>query len=433
MRKRVAEEALIKISLGHESGVFAVSGFVEEAKSIDDCLDFAAHRLAFPWNTGSRRVKISDALFARASEDIKAPEPYPPFTRSLRDGYAIRCSDTNGANASSPAFLRIAGEVFMGECPAFDLSEGEAAYIPTGGMLPLGADSVVMVENTAASGGWVEIRSSVGRGENIIIEAEEIARGDTLLEKGALIGHSNVGLLAAFGICEIDALDIKIGVISTGDEIAPVETSLLPICFVRDANTDIIRSALKRYGMPSKSYGIVPDEWNGLKSRVEEASSECDAVLLSGGSSVGARDHTSRLMESFAEPGLLVRGINMAPGKPTLIGGSAADEKLIVGLPGHPLSCLVATIFVVIPLLLAMSGSRAKSAGKYARLPLAEDALGRTGPDEFIPMSIRENGALPLAAKSGYVSAMRDADGFIRMRPDTETLRRGETAEVWLW
>jgi molybdopterin molybdotransferase len=320
----------------------------------------------------------------------------------------------------------------MGESPAFSISEDEAAAIPTGGMLPEGADSVLMAEDTAAAGGWVEVRRSVQRGENLIHEGEEISKGDILIKAGEMIDCFAPGLLGTFGITSIGVLDTKIGIISTGDEIVPIDSSP-PAGFIRDANTYVIQSVLKRYGWPSKPFGIAPDNWPDLKFMAGKALSECGVVLLSGGSSVGARDHTVRVIESASEPGLLVRGINMTPGKPTLIGGSAKEEKLIVGLPGHPLSCMVATIFIVLPLLLAMCGAPDVHAGRYINLPLADDVQGRTGSDEFIPMRIDKAGARPLAAKSGYVSAMRNADGFVRMRPDRETLRRGEEAEVWVW
>jgi molybdopterin molybdotransferase len=263
--------------------------------------------------------------------------------------------------------------------------------------------------------------------------AEEISGGDILLRRGEMIDRSVPGLLAAFGITTVSIMDICVGVISTGDEIVPAETPRLPKGFIRNTNTSIIQALLKRYGMASKSYGIAPDVWEDLKSRAEEAIRECGVVLISGGSSVGARDHTVRLIGELSDPGLLVRGINMTPGKPTLIGGSEGRGKLIIGLPGHPLSCMVSSIFVALPLINAMCGSGVRDVGKYCMFPLAEDVLGRTGPDEFIPARVGRDGVSPLAAKSGYVSAMRRADGFIRLRPDTETLRKGEMAEVWLW
>jgi molybdopterin molybdotransferase len=139
------------------------------------------------------------------------------------------------------------------------------------------------------------------------------------------------------------------------------------------------------------------------------------------------------LIDELSDPGLLVRGVNMTPGKPTLIGGSKSGKKLIIGLPGHPLSCVVSSLFVVLPLINAMCGSSERDVGKYCTLPLVEDVSGRAGPDEFIPAGVGRDGVRPLAAKSGYVSAMKSADGFIRLRPDTETLRKGELTEVWLW
>jgi molybdopterin molybdotransferase len=247
-----------------------------------------------------------------------------------------------------------------------------------------------------------------------------------------MIGCPAPGLLGSFGITEISVMDVKIGIISTGDEIVPID-SPAPPGFIRDANAGMIRSLLKAYGWASEPFGIAPDSWPELKSRFWEALAACDVVIVSGGSSVGARDHAARVMEGMAPPGLLVRGVNMAPGKPTLIGGDACGRKLVAGLPGHPLSCMVAAIFVVLPLLLAMCGAPEKHAGRYVRLPLAGDVPGRTGLDEFVPVRIEPGGARPLAAKSGYVSAMRGADGFVRLRPDRETARKGEEAEVWIW
>jgi molybdopterin molybdotransferase len=410
-----------------------MSGFVEEVRPIEDCLRFAAEKLGFPWQVKERRVALSDALLTRSSRDIRASEPSPPFTRSLRDGYAVKHSITTGASTGSPVFLRFAGEVVMGEAPGFSISGDETAAIPTGGMLPEGADAVVMIEDTAASGGWVEVRRSVQRNENLIRAGEEIAHGDVLIRAGEMIDCAATGLLATFGISQLDVLDTRIGVISTGDEIVPIESSPLRVGFIRDANTFIVESTLKRYGWRARSYGIAPDNWQDLKTITEKALAECDVVLLSGGSSVGVRDHAVRIMKSLPEPGLLVHGINMTPGKPTLIGGSTKDDKLVAGLPGHPLSCMVAVIFVVLPLLLAMSGAPSTHAGRYIKLPLAGDVQGHTGPDEFIPMRIENGEALQLAAKSSYVSAMINADGFVRMRPNTETLRKGEEAEIWLW
>lgn len=407
--------------------------FVEEVKPIDDCLRLVSDALDFPWALEEKKLSLMNAAGFRASRDVIAGESSPPFDRSLRDGYAVSSSSTAGASSGSPVFLKIRGDISMGETPDFVVGGEEAASIPTGAMMPEGADAVVMLEDAETSGGWLEVRKAVSRGENIAISGEETRQGDVLIHMGDEIDQSRAGMLASFGVSEIGVADPRIGVISTGDEIVPVETSLLPAGMIRDANTYIISSLVSRYGFRTRSYGIVRDSWDELKSASERASGECDVVLLSGGSSVGARDHTAKIVESFSNPGLLVRGINMTPGKPTIIGGSKREKKFIAGLPGHPLSCAVAMIFVVMPMLLRMTGARRDHVGRYLRMPLASDVHGRTGPDEFIPARIEDGAVFPLAAKSGYVSALADADGFIRMRPDVETLRKGERAEIWIW
>ena len=410
-----------------------MSGFVEEVKSIDDCLDMTAAALGFPWEVPSRFVSLDESFLTRAARDIVSGEMLPPFTRSLRDGYAVRHSDTAGASSGSPVFLRLSGDVSMGSAPDFAVSREEAASIPTGGMMPEGADAVVMIEDTELSGEWIEVRASVQRGENLVFAGEDIGRGEVLVSRGGLMDAQSQGLLAAFGITRMEAIDLKIGVLSTGDEIVPVSAAPLPDGSVRDVNNHVIRSLLRRYGFASESFGIAPDGWEELESRAGEVISKCDVALISGGSSVGARDNTARILKSMPDPGLILHGINMSPGKPTLVGGAAADKKLIVGLPGHPLSCVTAVVFVILPMLLSLIGAKSRHAGGYSVMPLERDVQGRTGADEFIPMALAGGTARPLTAKSGYVSAMKEADGFIRLRPDRETLRAGEAAEIWLW
>jgi molybdopterin molybdotransferase len=321
----------------------------------------------------------------------------------------------------------------MGSAPDFAVSREAAVSIPTGGMMPEGADAVVMIEDTELSGGWIEVRASVQRGENLVFTGEEVKRGEVLVHRGELIDAPAQGLLAAFGVTGLEAVDLKIGVLSTGDEIVPVSAAPLPDGSVRDVNNHVIRSLLRRYGFTPESFGISPDGWEELEPRAGEVISKCGAALLSGGSSVGTRDNTARILKSMPEPGLILHGINMSPGKPTLVGGAAADKKLVVGLPGHPLSCVTAIVFVVLPMLLSLIGAKLRHVGRYSVMPLERDVQGRTGADEFIPMALSGGAARPLTAKSGYASAMKEADGFIRLRPDKETLRAGEAAEIWLW
>lgn len=408
--------------------------FIEELSSIADCLDRVTETLSFPWSLSTREVELEKAVLERVASDLFSPEPVPVFTRSLRDGYALNHANTTGASSGAPVFLRLTSEITMGRIPESPIASDEAAYIPTGGILPSGADAVVMIEDTASAGDWIEIRKAVQRGENLIFSGEDVAMGERLLGRGEMIDASKIGLLSTLGVCHLDVCDLKVGILSTGDEIVPAATSPLPDGFVRDANSYIVRSLLEQYGFPfCHSFGIARDNEEELKKRVLDAMQMCDVLLLSGGSSVGARDHTFRILASLEEPGLLTRGLNMSPGKPTIVSGERENRKLVVGLPGHPLSCAVAGIFVLIPLLLRMVGLKTSSVGKSLLLPLGEDVRGKTGVDEFIPMRIENGRVFPLAAKSGYVSAMKRSDGFLRLFPDMETKREGETAHVWIW
>ena len=329
--------------------------------------------------------------------------------------------------------MRRIGEVAMGAVPCDPLVGDGAIAIPTGGMLPQGADAVVMAEDTIEAGAWIEVRRAVQRGENLVSAGEDVKAGAIVVRRGDLIGCGVQGVLSTLGITEFEVCAPSIGVISTGDEILPASTAKLPPGFVRDANSHIVTSVLKQYGFGAKFLGIVRDDREVLQESVTAALKDCDVLLLSGGSSVGTRDHATAVMESMGDPGLLVRGINMIPGKPTLIAGARDSHKLVVGLPGHPLSCLVTSLFVLLPLLLEMIGAADAQIGKHLVMPLAEDVLGRTGPEEFIPMRIVGDAVTPIAAKSGYVSTMNGCDGFIRLPQETETLRRGQEARIWIW
>ncbi len=410
-----------------------MSGFVEEVRSISSCVEAVAEALRFPWEGRLMRTNLMDAMYLRAGAEVRAQTPYPPFARSLRDGYALHHGYTTGASSGAPVFLRLAGAVEMGVAAEVAVQGEATVAIPTGGMLPEGADAVVMIEDTSEAGGLIEIRRSVQRGDNVVFAGEELRQGDVLLHAGDQIDASVFGLLATMGVTSVSTLDLRVGVLSTGDEIVPADVADPELGCIRDANSYIVRALLERYGFPAQDYGIVRDDAEALARAVARAREECDVVLISGGSSVGVRDHTAGMMQASGNPGLLVRGINMAPGKPTLIAGELAEKKLLLGLPGHPLSCSVVCLFVLLPLLLRLCGSRSTEVGRALRLPLGGDVSGRTGPEEFVPMRLADGAAFPAAAKSGYVAAMRDCDGFIRLGPNVETLRRGEVADVWIW
>lgn len=404
-----------------------MSGFVTDTISRADALRMAAERLNFPWQIRTASVPIEAAAGRLTACDVINNAPYPPYTRSLRDGYAVHSSDTQAANTGTPMFFEKAKEIKMGEIPDFILSRGEAAPIPTGGILPEGADSVVMLEECDEAGGWVEVHASVQHGDNVIFKGEEKREGEVLIKRGTQIDARNIGMLAACGISSVCAADIKISVVSTGDEIVPVETQLLPPGCIRDINGSNIRTLLKEYGFDADYRGIMGDG-EDFADNYSRLLDECDVLILSGGSSVGMRDRCSGAIEKY--PGLLVRGINIAPGKPTIIGGNA--HKLVVSLPGHPVSCVISAFVVLLPLLMKLIGAEHKF--KSIILPLERDLSARTGPEEFIPCMLTAAGTvLPAPAKSGYFAALDGISGFIRMPEEKETARAGEKVEVLLW
>lgn len=410
-----------------------MSGFVRELTDRMYAIEYTARSLLFPWPGNQMYSDINSAEGLMLAENIHVPEDLPPYDRSTRDGYAIHSQDSYGAMQSNPAFLIIRGEVPMGSVPSFTLSEGECALIHTGGVLPAGADAVVMIENVEQTGKWLEIRKAVQRGENIISRGEEFSSDAVLLEKGTKIDFKSSGILAAAGVSKALVQHVKVGIISTGDEIVPCETSSLNPGQFRDANAYILSSLLRRFGYNPLYRGIVEDSKEALEKALYNALEECDVVLLSGGSSVSTRDHCSTLLESLEDPGLLVRGILMSPGKPTLIAGIREKQKLVMGLPGHPFSCFLAAYTVFLPLAHAMNTGSIVSPWRTLTLPVSESVFGHTGIEEFLPCALSNGKAVPLPVKSSFVKALGQADGLLRLSSSRETARPGEEVEVWLW
>lgn len=411
-----------------------MSGFVKEVTPRIQAISHVAEELCFPWPGRTSEIPLDSALGKRLCRDIGAEEQYPPFTRSLRDGFAVHSPDVVAATPGTPTFLNKCGDIPMGLVPDISIGPGEAAGIPTGGVLPSGADAVVMLENTASVGGWIEVRGAVQSGENVILAGEEFSAGQKVLSRGDIVDFRTVSILSTIGIGKVPSIDLKISILSTGDEIVPVDTHPLLPGKIRDVNGCSVRALLSRYGFDARYMGILSDDGDNFEGTVLREIESCDVLVLSGGSSVGVRDHCSRVLEKLPSPGLMVRGINIVPGKPTLIAGCLAEKKLVISLPGHPLSCLTVAFVLLLPLLLKLIGARREDCGIKMYLPMNKDVTARTGPEEFVPCRVTADGKIdPILAKSGYVSSLAAADGFIRIPEDRETIRAGQTAEVWLW
>ena len=321
-----------------------------------------------PPTIDSESIDVVHALGRFTASDTFAPHPLPDFPRTTVDGYAVRAKDTFGASDSLPAYLTLIGEVPMGDTPSFELSAGQCALIHTGGMLPNGADAVVMVEYTQSinhgdykehgeehkknsvdsvvGNSEIEIFKSVADGENVIRIGEDVAQNQLVIPKGTQIRPSEIGGLMALGFTSIHvAKRPRVGLISTGDEVIDPSQTPRP-GQVRDINSYTLGALVEKSGGVAVRYGIFSDQFEVLKEAATRALSECDVVIITAGSSASTRDMTADVIRTLGEPGVLVHGINTRPGKPTILG--VCNGKAVIGLPGNPVSALVnGYLFVV--------------------------------------------------------------------------------------
>jgi len=389
-------------------------------------------------------VDVPSSLGRVCAEDVRAPHPLPEFPRSTVDGFAVRARDTFGASDSLPAYLSLIGEVPMGGAPRFELGAGQCAILHTGGMLPAGADAVVMLEYTQpAREGEMEIQRAVAVGENVIRVGEDVAAETVILPRGRRIRPAEVGGLMALGILALRvAKSPKVGLLSTGDEVVDPSQSPQP-GQVRDINSYTLSTLIERAGGQPTRYGIVGDQLEALEAAARKALAECDALIITAGSSASTRDMTAEVISRLGEPGVLVHGINTKPGKPTILG--ACGGKAVIGLPGNPVSALVNGYLFVVPVIERLLGETPRlQASVRARLTVnLPSQAGREDwwPVKLIPSPLRPSpsgrgdggegyDAEPIFGKSNLIFNLVQADGLLRIPPDATGLSAGEMVEV---
>jgi len=381
------------------------------------------------------RVLALNALGRVTAEAIYSPIPLPSFPRSTVDGYAVRAADTFGASESLPAYLRVIGEIHMGNSPAFDINRGETGLIHTGGMLPDSCDAVVMLEYTQQLGAdTVEILRSVAVGENIIKVGEDVQVGQEVISSGVRIRPAEIGGLAALGILELEvAKRPVIGLISSGDEITPPESNLLP-GQVRDINSYSLTALIDQTGAIPVRYGIFPDQADRLEAVAAQALGECDMVLITAGSSASARDLTAEVINTLGSPGVLVHGVNIKPGKPTIL--AMCNHKVVIGLPGNPVSALVIAGLFVVPVVESLLGLT--NPGTRARLlaRLSTNIPSQAGREDWVAARLYSelSGYIadPIFSKSNLIFSLVRANSLIRVPPDATGLSAGDLVEVQL-
>lgn len=377
------------------------------------------------------------AAFERVlAEPMSATENLPNFRRSTMDGYAVCASSTFGATESNPAFLTVKGTSLMGETPGFSIGTGEACRISTGGMLPVGADSVVMIEHTETiDSTTIEVLRSAAPGRHVIEPGEDFLKGEILLSTGRRLRSQEIGLLAAFGR---DTLKVYrkpvVAVISTGDELVPITETPSP-GKILDINTYTLTSMVKACGAVPISYGIVRDNSESLNQTLALALKTSDMVLVSGGSSVGVRDVTIDALSALPNPSILFHGISISPGKPTIL--AMSQKKALWGLPGHVVSAMIVFLKVVKPFIEYISGIKGLSS-QTIRVPalLSRNLSSAQGRVDYVRVKLKTvDGKLvayPILGKSGLISTMVKADGLIEIGLNVEGLDQGEPVEVEL-
>lgn len=380
-------------------------------------------------------IPVVSALGRVTSQDVLAPHPLPAFPRSTVDGYAVRAHDTYGASDSLPGYLAVIGEIPMGAAPTIGLSSGQCALIHTGGMLPSGANAVVMLEYTQrVKAGEIEIQKAVAEMENIIRVGEDVAEGQVVIPLGARIRPAEIGGLMALGIRELRVFNsVSVGLISSGDEVIPPDQTPLP-GQVRDINSYSLAALIAQNGGKPISYGIIPDDFDTLKSVSARALLECDMVVVTAGSSASTRDMTADVIASLGKPGVLVHGINTRPGKPTILG--VCGGKAVIGLPGNPVSALVNGYLFIVPVIEKLYGMEENRPRPTVKARLTVNLASQAGREDWQPVKLipGESGwmAEPVFGKSNLIFSLAAADGLLRIHPDANGISAGTIVDVTL-
>ncbi|MCP4577518.1 MAG: molybdopterin molybdotransferase MoeA [Deltaproteobacteria bacterium] len=383
-------------------------------------------------------ISMEDVLGRVLSTDLTAPEDLPDFFKSTMDGYAVQTRNTFGATESLPALLEITGEVSMGESGKIQVNNGQAVKIPTGGMLPVGADGVVMVEYCSLlDEKTLEISRAISPLENTIQPGDDFKKGAVILPAGKRLRPQDMGVLAGLGFLEVPVFRRpRVAILSTGDEMVPVSQNPGP-GQVRDINRYTLGALCRNMGAVPVHMGICADHFEPLREMVKKALRAADAVWISGGSSVGTRDFTLKVFETLPDFELLVHGISISPGKPTIIGRSGA--KPVIGLPGHPASALVVAEIFMTKMLRTLSGAMDAGTGIHTvkQAVLKQNIPSSGGREDYVRIKLVHDGehltAFPLFGKSGLISTLVEADGLARIDMNTEGLYEGDEIDVMLF
>ena len=372
-------------------------------------------------------VRIDDAVGRVLAGGITARINVPPFERATMDGYAVRAEDTFGAGQFNPKVLRLAGVVNTGDAPGVSVAPGTCFQISTGAMLPEGADSVVMVEDTESQDGVVKIFKPTYPKANVGKAGEDIKKGSLLLKEGTLLDAARIGLVASQGLARLQVYEKPtVAIIPSGDEIVSPGRKLKK-GQVYDVNTHTVAAVVVENGGEAIVFGVMGDRADVIRGTIAQAV-KFDMVVISGGSSVGDRDLLAGVLQGWGQ--VLFHGIQVRPGKPTLF--AMVEGKPLMGMPGFPTSCLMNTYLLLQPALRKMAGLPPRTA-QTVTVPLSQRVQGTLGRRHFLTVIIRNHEAIPAFKSSGTLTSIADADGYIEIPENVDNVEKGELVTVTLF
>jgi molybdopterin molybdotransferase len=394
-----------------------------------------------PSPTAAQDIPLNEARGRVLAGNTHAPLDSPAFDRSAMDGYAVRAADTVGATDDAPARLSYAGDVPMGAASAVHVAPGQAVWVATGSMIPDGADGVIMVERTAREGDTVLVRQAVAAGDNIVRRGADLRAGDLVLRAGHTLRPQDVAVLASMGVARIPVrARPRVAIVSGGDELVTPGEPLGP-GQIYDSNSYAMAAQVAAWGGDPYILPRTPDRPEAVRDTLRRAIDEAGIVLLSGGSSVGVKDLTATAIDAAGAPGVVVHGVAMRPGRPTIIG--VVDRVLVIGIPGNPVSAMVACeVFArpAIETLLGVVPARMPGTiGDYAAYgALTEPVRSQAGRQDYVRVALARSvdGAVavtPVPGGSGVIRSMVDAGGLLVVPPERESFEQGETVEVRLF
>ena len=361
------------------------------------------------------------------AEDITSDVDIPGFNRSTVDGYAVSSSDTSGAGESIPVMLKRSGILHMGKKPEQNVKPGYCMYCPTGAFLPEGADAVVMIEYCEEMADDVLVYRAVASGENVIYRGEDFSNNKAAICKGTRINSRVMGVLAACGVSMVPvSMRPRVAIISTGNEIVPVD-EVPGEGNIRDVNTYLCTGYVEEAGGVPVIIGIVQDERVHLEEALNNAVEISDAILISGGSSKGERDMCADIIENRGK--VLVHGIALSPGKPTIIGN--IQSKPVIGLPGHPASAYVVLMALIRVLISTMTGEKIIPA--FFPGVLTSPVPSSRGREDYIRVKRDGENIFPVFGKSGLINTLISSDGLLKIPADEEGFEQNSRVFLELW